>query len=1539
MEKNTFLDFKKKVSYSLFLISGFAVYLTVTSFDKAPDALTISEPVIFTDTDGDGIPDNKDIDIDGDGIINTIEDQNVDGDDCYWTYPTDTDGDGIPDYLDVDSDDDGIIDNIEGQTSYGYIPPSGKDKDRNGLDDVYEETPGSCDGLTPIDTDGDKIPDYLDIDSDDDGIIDNIEAQSTQGYIPPSGKDKDHNGLDDAYEETPGSCGGLIPIDTDSDHHPDFRDIDSDDDGIIDNVEAQTTDYFQAPCGVDSDGNGLDDHYESHPGAGEGITPINSDHDSLPNFRDIDSDDDGLPDNIEAQPTVGYVPPTGEDNDKDGLDNAYEGSGDEGLDSENTDGVDEPDYLDDDSDNDLVADNNEGNDFNFDGIPDQTYTGNDTDNDGLDDGYEGSDVNDGYDVNDEIDDPANDLPDTDGTEDVNYRDFDDDGDGIDTPDEDVDGDGDPTNDDTDDDGTPDYLDPDMNPDPDTDGDGVPDSVDLDDDNDGILDTTEDPNLDNDNDPLTDPLDSDGDGRPDHLDIDSDDDGIPDNVEAQPTNDYIAPNDDDEATYAANDGVNSAYIGGLTPENTDGTDEPDYLDDDSDNDLVADNNEGNDFNFDGIPDQTYTGNDTDNDGLDDGYEGSDVNDGYDVNDEIDDPANDLPDTDGTEDVNYRDFDDDGDGIDTPDEDVDGDGDPTNDDTDDDGTPDYLDPDMNPDPDTDGDGVPDSVDLDDDNDGILDTTEDPNLDNDNDPLTDSLDSDGDGRPDHLDIDSDDDGIPDNVEAQPTNGYIAPNDDDEATYAANDGVNSAYIGGLTPENTDGIDEPDYLDDDSDNDLVADNNEGNDFNFDGIPDQTYTGTDTDNDGLDDGYEGSDVNDGYDVNDEIDDPANDLPDTDGTEDVNYRDFDDDGDGIDTPDEDVDGDGDPTNDDTDEDGTPDYLDPNDDVDTDDDGVPDSVDLDDDNDGILDTTEDPGLNNGEDPLDSDGDGRPDHLDIDSDDDGIPDNVEAQPTNGYVPPNADDEATYAANDGVNSAYLGGLTPENTDGDDEVPDYLDNDSDNDLVADNNEGNDFNFDGIPDQTYTGTDTDNDGLDDGYEGSDVNDGYDVNDEIDDPANDLPDTDGTEDVNYRDFDDDGDGIDTPDEDVDGDGDPTNDDTNDDGTPDYLDPNMLNIIDAVDDVYNSDTSGGIILDSDVLSNDTLDGESVTLSDVILTSTPTDELTVNDDGSVSVEAGTPEGTYTIEYTICEIADVDNCDTGTVTVEFGPGMNVIDAVDDAYSSNSSGGVILDSDVLSNDTLDGESVTLSDVILTSTPTDELTINDDGSVSLEPGTPEGTYTIEYTICEIADVDNCDTGTVTVEVGPGMNVIDAVDDAYSSNSSGGVILDSDVLSNDTLNGESVTLSNVILTSTPTGELIINDDGIVSVIPGTREGTYTIEYTICEAANLDNCDTATVTVTVSLESILVNQMLTPNGDLKNDFLFIRGVRNIKTSTLRIFNRWGVAVYEGKDYNNVNNVFDGRSRGRSTLSANDYLPAGVYFYIFDYETDEGSFTDSEYIYISR
>lgn len=77
----------------------------------------------------------------------------------------------------------------------------------------------------------------------------------------------------------------------------------------------------------------------------------------------------------------------------------------------------------------------------------------------------------------------------------------------------------------------------------------------------------------------------------------------------------------------------------------------------------------------------------------------------------------------------------------------------------------------------------------------------------------DTDSDGIPNAEDLDSDNDGIPDNIEAQSTRGYIAP-----AGTVNSEGVDLNYVGGLTPMNKDGLDEPDYLDLDSDNDGLKD-------------------------------------------------------------------------------------------------------------------------------------------------------------------------------------------------------------------------------------------------------------------------------------------------------------------------------------------------------------------------------------------------------------------------------------------------------------------------------------------------------------------------------------------------------------------------------------------------------------------------------------------------------------------------------------------------------------------------------------------------
>jgi len=212
------------------------------------------------------------------------------------------------------------------------------------------------------------------------------------------------------------------------------------------------------------------------------------------------------------------------------------------------------------------------------------------------------------------------------------------------------------------------------------------------------------------------------------------------------------------------------------------------------------------------------------------------------------------------------------------------------------------------------------LDSDNDGIVDSFEDLNADNDNDPSTNPTDTDGDGIPDYLDIDSDNDGIPDNIEAQPALGYIPPS----LVDANNNGLDDAYEVdgniGLIPMDSDNDGIPDYVDEDSDNDNVPDAIEAHDHDHDGIPEVSLIGSDKDNDGLDDGYEGETVID-IDVNDEIDDPNTALPDTDSDGIPDFRDSDDDDDGIETMDEDTNGDGDYANDDANENGIPDYLDP------------------------------------------------------------------------------------------------------------------------------------------------------------------------------------------------------------------------------------------------------------------------------------------------------------------------------------------------------------------------------------------------------------------------------------------------------------------------------------------------------------------------------------------------------------------------------------------------------------------------------------------
>jgi gliding motility-associated-like protein/uncharacterized repeat protein (TIGR01451 family) len=66
-----------------------------------------------------------------------------------------------------------------------------------------------------------------------------------------------------------------------------------------------------------------------------------------------------------------------------------------------------------------------------------------------------------------------------------------------------------------------------------------------------------------------------------------------------------------------------------------------------------------------------------------------------------------------------------------------------------------------------------------------------------------------------------------------------------------------------------------------------------------------------------------------------------------------------------------------------------------------------------------------------------------------------------------------------------------------------------------------------------------------------------------------------------------------------------------------------------------------------------------------------------------------------------------------------------------------------------------------------------------------------------------------------------------------------------------------------------------------------------CDKGTVTsikTAAGPTGMVITNVVTPNGDGKNDYFFVRGIDKYPNSSLFVFNRWGGVVYQSKDYQN-------------------------------------------------
>jgi len=1542
------------------------------------------------DEDGDGIPNWMDISDGGnagDGSITNYTDSNTDGvPDAY-----DFDSDGIPNHLDLDSDDDGIPDTVEAQNNSTYATPGAVDP-VTGIPAVGADT----DGVEPVSTDADTRPNFLDADSDDDGVSDAVEfgidtstvdftIDSDNDGVPDDmdssggGVDNDSNGIVDSFE----------PIDTDGDTVPNYLDLDGDNDGIYDTVEAglgafdnDRNGQFSSNMTTDTDGNGMADTAESN-------TPTSTDGDSIPDYLDLDSDNDGIPDNIEAQTTLGYLPPNGDASPaNNGLDSAYS----MGLLPTNTDGTDNPDYLDLDSDNEGANDTTEANltlsgtvgsnglDSNSENIDDYSDVNGSFDNTQADNFPDtDADINFSGDV--DYRDSENNDTDNDGVSD--FADLDDDNDGI--PDSEECGpgvivsflpDGDFGVADTANDsffngtgngaGNPDNFNTYVKPMPasitttygyqaprPSDGNYaiVTNSVGFSYRNGEPI-----PNFWLDIEDYT----ADAPGELGYFAL-FNADGNPGSFFEQ-TVSGLTIGEQYEFRTAIINLFNPGYLDnggeqflGNTPISPNISmvaldsgggiiaqfDSGDILNDgtwkqvalaftatDTDITLVIENNTaggvGNDFGIDGIELALIC--DFDGDGI----------------------------------PNQLDLDSDNDGI--------------------------LDIYEAGGTDTDGDGMVDGF-TDTDNDGLNDAQD--NVDN-NSGVSEISDgtpwgmpnTDGTGGVDFLDIDADDDGIVDNIEGQSTVGYQAPlNADDDG-----DGIDNQYDvdfsgnNAFTAENTDGDTLEDYRDLDTDNDGITDLVEGHDGDGDGTPETVPSNLDADNDGLDDAFDNDnadpDPTNGQTPLDfpDVQMPGNDRDwregnDTDGDGINDDVDLDDDNDGI--PDT-VEGTGD-----TDGDGIIDALD----LDSDNDGVPDIVEAggtDVDGDGHIDypTPGDPTSmvdtnNDGLDddiaatPLpdpDSDDDGIEDRLDLDSDNDGIPDVIEAGGNDadgdgiidGFV--DADNDGFTDSIDSDDDNTLGtsdqGTALPNPDTDnDGVDDRIDVDSDNDGITDVTEAGGTDSDG--DGTIDGfTDADNDGFADSVDTDDST----TPAALDGTGTPLPmeDFDNDGQPNYLDIDSDNDGITDATEaggsdtdgngeidgftDADGDGlddattasplpipntdenaldgpDYLDIDADDDGLPDnieaqptvgYIPPNGTSAPNGLDDAYTTgfvpeDTDGDLI--PDYLDDDS-DNDGI------------DDLTEGGRGSFT-------GTDT---------DGDGLDDGFEGANTNDPFDVNDEIDDPTTLPDvqlPGG---DVDYRQGLDSDGDGVTDDQEV-----TDGTDPNDpcDFVIASITETQSGDYLT-------ADCDGDGVNNET-EIADGTNPEDPCDfvEANVTLEPSGDYLISDCDGDGVTNGTELTdgtdpadpcdFIETSVTLEQSGDYLVADCDGDQISNGQEIIDGTDPFDPCSSRG------GTPPAGVPCDIIINNDLVGPQVD--EGFFRIINIESYENNTVRIYNRWGILVFETSGYDNGTNVFRGISNGRATIQENEGLPAGVYFYIIEYENNGIIQVKDGYLYVTR